>query len=321
MDLSSFLAPRHKKTGWMGIETATLIYAALTAVIMLPLWHGMDHPWRMLLDRGLIVAVMWVLREIYYRKPSRLTEFLRVVFCFALLAYWYPDTYLFCRCFPYQDHVFAFFDNGLFGLQPAVAFAQRVTNLFWSEAFHLGYFSYYPLIFLVVIYCFFLHHRRFGKYSFIIITSFLLYYLVYLFLPVAGPQYYYTFAPVDGLAAGHFPAPHHWFRLHTDMLSAGSRGGLFQWLVEQAQQGGERPTAAFPSSHVGMSTILLWLAWRMNKPLALVILPFYLLLCLATVYIKAHYFVDVVAGLFTAFFFYQISVWLYGFPLFHRKRA
>ena len=64
-----------------------------------------------------------------------------------------------------------------------------------------------------------------------------------------------------------------------------------------AQASGERPTAAFPSSHIGVSTILILLAFRAKKGLAAALFPFYVLLCCATVYIKAHYLVDAFAGL------------------------
>ena len=45
----------------------------------------------------------------------------------------------------------------------------------------------------------------------------------------------------------------------------GYQHGFFYSLVEGSQQVGERPTAAFPSSHVGMSTVLMIMAWRGSK--------------------------------------------------------
>ena len=39
----------------------------------------------------------------------------------------------------------------------------------------------------------------------------------------------------------------------------GGRELFVRTLVEQAQAGGERPTAAFPSSHVGAATVLMLL--------------------------------------------------------------
>ena len=44
---------------------------------------------------------------------------------------------------------------------------------------------------------------------------------------------------------------------------------------------------------------MLLIAWARNYRLLLLMTPFYILLCLATVYIQAHYAVDAFAGLAT----------------------
>ena len=86
---------------------------------------------------------------------------------------------------------------------------------------------------------------------------------------------------------------------------------MFYQLVEASQEVGERPTAAFPSSHVGISTIVMIMAWRVNKKLAYVLAPFYILLCCATVYIQAHYLIDAIVGFVSAFFVYQLATLMY----------
>jgi membrane-associated phospholipid phosphatase len=49
----------------------------------------------------------------------------------------------------------------------------------------------------------------------------------------------------------------------------------------------------------------MWLAWKAkSRRLLLWMLPFYVLLCLSTVYIMAHYVVDVIAGLVTGTLFF-----------------
>ena len=55
--------------------------------------------------------------------------------------------------------------------------------------------------------------------------------------------------------------------------------------------------AAFPSSHVAVALVALLLNWKHNRCIAPLYLPFTLLLCASTVYLYAHYFVDVPAGL------------------------
>ena len=91
----------------------------------------------------------------------------------------------------------------------------------------------------------------------------------------------------------------------------GYEHGFFYNLVESSQQVGERPTAAFPSSHVGMSTILMIMAWRGSRRLFACLLSFYLLLCGATVYIQAHYLIDAIVGFFSAIVLYVVATWMF----------
>ena len=89
--------------------------------------------------------------------------------------------------------------------------------------------------------------------------------------------------------------------------------GFFYHMVENAHAAGERPTAAFPSSHVGITTILMFLAWRLrNKWLFWGMMPLYALMCFATVYIQAHYVVDVIGGWVSAVAIYGVLHFLWG---------
>lgn len=46
------------------------------------------------------------------------------------------------------------------------------------------------------------------------------------------------------------------------------------------------------------------------KEIAAFMLPFYVLMCFATVYILAHYAIDAIAGLITGVAFYFLFLWL-----------
>lgn len=239
--------------------------------------------------------------------PCTATRLVRQIYPLTLLSYWYPDTYEFCRLFPNLDPFFAGIDQTLFGCQPSLMLSQWMPGKVWSELFHLGYFSYYPMIAVTILTPLFTCRERFDRTAFVVLFSFFLYYLVYLFLPVAGPQYYFCAIGTESAASGVFPSVGNWFATHTDMLPSPGPEGFFHNLVEATQANGERPTAAFPSSHVGISTILMLLLWKNNHRLLPWMLPFYLLLCGSTVYIEAHYLIDVLGGLVTALLFYVLS--------------
>ena len=116
--------------------------------------------------------------------------------------------------------------------------------------------------FLVLFY-FFYDYKNFQRCAFVIIASFMVYYVIYDFLPVVGPTFYFKAIGMDSVSKGIFPAVGHYFNTHTDCIpSPGYPNGIFYQLVESAKEAGERPTAAFPSSHVGISTVCMLLAWR-----------------------------------------------------------
>ena len=169
-----------------------------------------------------------------------------------------------------------------------------------------------PMMAVVAIYYFVFRFEWFEKVSFVMVTSFFIYYLIYIFVPVAGPQFYFPAIGMDNVWAENFLSIGDYFN-HNDVLlpGPGFEKGLFYQLVEASQEVGERPTAAFPSSHVGISTICMIMAWRVNRKLCYGLAPFYVLLCCATVYIQAHYLIDVFAGWVSAVGIYMLSTWMY----------
>ena len=129
----------------------------------------------------------------------------------------------------------------------------------------------------------------------------------YIFVPVAGPQYYFPAIGMDNAMDGTFWAIGDYFNYNRELLPGpGYEDGFFYNLVEGSQQVGERPTAAFPSSHVGISTILMIMAWRGSKVMFACLVPFYFFLCCATVYIQAHYLIDAIAGFVSACILYVV---------------
>jgi membrane-associated phospholipid phosphatase len=95
-------------------------------------------------------------------------------------------------------------------------------------------------------------------------------------LPVAGPQYF-------------FPSPD----------NEVPRAYFFSGMLKLIQELGERPTGAFPSSHVGIAILILWYSFGRSRNYFYAILPVTILLIISTVYLKAHYVVDVLAAFIT----------------------
>ncbi len=308
-----FLLEKKPTKGLLAAEWVMLGYMAVTLLLLLFTFTKVNDPVGMLWGRVQIAIMTFALWGVYRMIPCRLTLFARITAQLALLSWWYPDTYEFNRLFPNLDHLFARWEQDCFGCQPALLFSQAFSHPVFSELMDLGYAAYYPMIAAVAFYFFGWRYERFGRASFVILSSFFLYYLIYIALPVAGPQYYYQAIGVEKVAEGTFPDVGDYFATHQEALpSPGYQEGVFYQMVASAHDAGERPTAAFPSSHVGVSTILLLLLLSVRaKRLLLTLLPLYILLCLSTVYIQAHYAIDVLGGWLSAVIFYFAADLIY----------
>lgn len=293
-----FRIDRKPVRGLLAIEWVVTGYLLITTLLMLFTWTKLHNPESMLWGRMRVVAITAAVWMVYRMAPCRLTVFFRVLVQMALLSWWYPDTYEFNRMFPNLDHIFAGLEQQVFGCQPAMLFYNTFNHPVISELMDLGYAAYFPMIAAVTIFYFMCRPAGFGRASFIIVGSFFAYYLIYIAVPVAGPQYYYPAVGFGEIARGVFPnVGDYFYTLRQAMESPGYTDGVFYRMVVDAHEAGERPTAAFPSSHVGISTILIILAWRTRcRPLFFTLLPVYVLLCLSTVYIYAHYAIDVIGG-------------------------
>ena len=309
-----FARDKNPKRGLLAVEWVVLGYLLLTLLLMLFMFTKVHNPESMIWGRFRVVMMTLALWAVYRMLPCRLTHFFRIGGQMALLSWWYPDTYELNRLLPNLDHHFAAWEQAIFGYQPALTFAQDWGHPVWSELMHLGYASYFPMILVVTLFYFFRQYQNFNRASFVILASFFLYYIIFIALPVTGPQYYYLAAGLDNIAHGIFPNVGDYFNLHQEPLTMpGWKDGFCYHLVESAHQAGERPTAAFPSSHVGITTILMILAGRTrSRWLFFCLLPLFLLMCFATVYIQAHYAIDVFAGLVSGILFF-LTFWLgYG---------
>ena len=299
----------------LAFEWVGLGYTIITLIIIALHSPKIVNFESMMTLRALYVVVTLGAWLLYFRLPCRFTLLLRVIIQMVFLSWWYPDTYELNRILPNLDYLFAACEQAVFSCQPSLLFSQWVPWGWFSELMCLGYISYFPLMTLLLLYYFFRRYDELPMAAFVILASFFTYYVIFIFLPVTGPQFYYLAVGTDNIAQGIFPNITDWFLTHSERMAApGWSDGFFYHLLDITHDAGERPTAAFPSSHVGITTVVMLLALRTRcRWLTLVILPFYVLMCFSTVYIYAHYAIDAIAGLITGVLFYYISLRIYKF--------
>ena len=186
-----FTIDKHPKKGLLAMEWVMVAYLLLTLLIVFFTYTKAENPNEMIWGRIRIAAMTAGMWAVYRMMPCRLTLFLRITVQLALLGWWYPDTYEINRMLPNLDHLFAQWEQDLFGCQPALLFCKAMPWPVVSELMSLGYAAYYPMIVVVVVYYFACRYNEYERAAFVVLAAFFLYYLIFIALPVTGPTFYY----------------------------------------------------------------------------------------------------------------------------------
>jgi membrane-associated phospholipid phosphatase len=175
---------------------------------------------------------------------------------------------------PVYDGIVQRWELAMFGIQLSTEWWRIMPSRFWSAVLHAAYLSYYLI---VVVPAFYFVWRRdleaLRHFVLVVMATFVLCYLAFIFFPVAGPYYV-------------FPRPDAWF---TD--------NLFARMVYDTLATGSSYGAAFPSSHVAATVAAALSSWRGSKGLAWALALPTVLLTISVVYCQMHYGVDAMAGL------------------------
>ncbi len=265
-------------------------FVLLTSLLIVAGWSKVVNPIELLTVRVVIILVVFVLLAIDKKTENRIIQLIRNTYPLILTGYFYQETafynkFLFSDLDPLLEKV----DFALFGFQPSLIFSERATSLLFSELMYFGYFSFYLLIITFVMVFYFFKNDKFLETVFYFTSSFYLFYLFFAFISSAGPQFYY-------------PSPE-------NVLP---KAFIFDKIMHFIQHVGEQPTGAFPSSHVGISIIFLILMRKASELIYWISIPIVFLLILATIYIKAHFVVDVIGGILFAPIILYLSKQIYG---------
>ena len=128
-----------------------------------------------------------------------------------------------------------------------------------------------------------------------IILGFVLSYCGYLIVPARSPYEFVEYAAA--------------------LPSLGLRDAIHSRLLEASATRHD----CFPSGHTMMSAYVAWLAWVRARPLFWILGPWALLTAVATLYLRYHYLIDVLAGLIAMLALIPLSNWIFG--SFHRTEG
>jgi membrane-associated phospholipid phosphatase len=170
----------------------------------------------------------------------------------------------------YHDAMVQHWELAVFGHHPSATLAARWPWPAVSEGLHLGYLSYYGIIYLPPL-VLWLRRRdqAFQLATASVMATFVVCFAVFIAWPVQGPRYLWTPDAPDGPV---------------------------RQLVLALLQGGSSRGAAFPSSHAAVAMAQVVAMATVSRPAAAALALCTAALCVGAVYGGFHYAVDMMAG-------------------------
>ncbi len=211
---------------------------------------------------------------------------------------WYPLPYV-AACYkemailipPIRGHDYdewaSRVDRALWGTDPILWLVHR-PNAAITEFLQIAYSLFIPVV-LVVAYLLWRQRKfdEFRYYAFLIALGFLASYLGYLAAPVRGPRFWlHSLPPLRGL-----------------------------WLTTALQNTLDRLESAhydcFPSGHTELTMLACWGSRMVSRKLFYVFLGYTPCIIFATVYLRYHYTIDVLAGALLALALILVAPYVY----------
>jgi membrane-associated phospholipid phosphatase len=195
-------------------------------------------------------------------------------------------------------------DLSLFGFEPCIVLQDYITP-FTSEWFAFFYFCYFLILTLhtIPIVLFVEHERLLGEYTMGMLTVFCIGHVLYMLVPGFGPV-----------------------RALSDQLAVAFPHGLWLDTVMETVKSGGAQKDIFPSLHTAAPTFITLFSFRHRNHIPFrfswpIVGFFTVNIILATMYLRWHWLVDVVAGLTLAVFGWWLAVVVTARELDRRDRC
>jgi membrane-associated phospholipid phosphatase len=270
--LDPLLEDRASDTRLWAVDKVILAYVAFTTALLLGWWRVIPEAGVLL--AGHVAGIAVLLFEVKRPNPTS-----------RLFHYWYPLLYV-AACYKEMatlippirqmsaDQWLADLDFRLWGVHPTV-WLERIQTPWLTETLQIVYTFFVPAVLLVA---FLLwnqgRYKEFQFYAFLIASGYLVSYVGYLLVPARGPRFLLRdlqHLPLEGL-----------------------------WFFHGMQNTLDRLESAhydcFPSGHTELTILAWWSSRMLGNRLFWVYFAYTPSIIFATVYLRYHYSVDVLAG-------------------------
>jgi membrane-associated phospholipid phosphatase len=254
------------------IDKLMIVYATIITTVALTRLDVTSANWGVAIGHVLIITLVLLVRRPGLGTVGRVVGDLYPAFILVAL-YGSLDVLHGPLTLPVHDELVIGWERAIFGGMPSEIWWQKYPYPWLSTILHGAYWGYY-LVLPTPVFYFALKGERENARRAILIEggTFLFCYLIFVFFPVAGP---YNYLPRPTGAVLDNPMA----RLVYATLADGNSYG-----------------AAFPSSHVAVSTSAVIAAFLGRRWLGWVLLLPAILLTFGTIYCHMHYAIDAVVG-------------------------
>ena len=273
--MAEILKPGSDTRFWL-VDKVVLAYYALCCMVIVGWWTRLaPAPWLLLGHLSLSALLLWEIK-----RPNRTSRVFRNWYPIVYVGLCYKEMALFVPAIRHtdSDRWLADLDYRLWHANPTI-WLERIYSPVLTEYLQWVYTLFVPMV-LLVGYLLWRkrRYREFQYYAFLIALGFLVSYVGYLVVPARGPRFllkHLEHVPLQGL-----------------------------WLFRAMQSGLDKLESAqydcFPSGHTELTILAWWGSRLVSGRLFLLYFAYTPSIIFATVYLRYHYTVDVLAGIATA---------------------
>jgi membrane-associated phospholipid phosphatase len=281
------------------LSSADILFISFWGLLSLicAFFHVRIPLWRLIIAAniaaGLLLTVLAFASHTTGSKPLR---WIHDWSAFVLVLFTYKQLYFIIgpiHHYKDYDSLLISLDRLIFRVNPTQWIA-RFSNPALTEVLQIAYSLFYVLFIAVGLELYRQKdHSRFNYFRFTVVYGFFISYLAYFALPAVGPRFtMHDFSGIDAELPGLFLAkPLRWFVNYFESIRPGMPNSV---AMANAQRD------VFPSGHTMLTLVTMVFAYQSRLKIRNYVLCIGILLIVATVYIRYHYAVDLLAGVILA---------------------
>lgn len=267
----------------LNFDRLVVVYLILSAFYPVLKSDTFPHPWLNAAQHLTLAAAVWFIPPMLRGSRHFWPRLLGDIYLPLIFPLFYAEMeHLGLIYFDFEksiDPALIALEGRIFGFQPSLEWSRVWPWAWFHELMEFAYFTYYFLAVAYLVLVF--RARRLAeteRWDYVrdfvrdLSVTMLICYTMYTLFPAWGPKYF---------RAGY--------------VDVG--GWIFTDIMHYIHEHGALLGAAFPSSHVAASMIPWWHTWVHFPRHRWWMTTIFVLLCMATVYNRYHYVVDVIAGL------------------------